>query len=213
MKRPDFEFGCECGYRICCGCGTPWYPMEVLPSDGDKGDYDYDCPDCGRELSPLLHGKLTSASFADEAAFSAALVIHNSGNGMGRNVAQYYLGNTWIMNAYECVGSIFSGIEVSYLIDYTTPDGMYLLPKREEGVEYDETCVFGEIPASDLPEKCKPFDCGYGGPWGLWTSDEPSAMKAAFKMWQRKMLAEERKQKEDEMKAGACETAGPTAPR
>lgn len=187
MKREDFDFDCECGYRVCCGCGTPWYPMEAIPSD-DERDY-YDCPECGRELSPLFHGKITADSFSDHNEFGAAIVIHNSPNGMGRNVAQYYLGDTWVMNAYERFGSIWSGLSVSYMFGYTLPDGRNLIPEMVEGVEYDETCVFGQIAESDIPEKCHPFDCGYGGTWCLSTNDEDAAMKAAFEMWKRDMTA------------------------
>ena len=122
--------------------------------------------------------------------FIDALTIDNRPNSASRNVAQYYIGEgkdrEWIMNAYESFGGILSGLKVWYLIDFVVKSGRYIIPEKTEGVEYDENCVFGEIPPEDIPEGCYPYDCGYGGAWALSTKDDGAADRAAFEMFRRR---------------------------
>lgn len=123
--------------------------------------------------------------FENAEAFYDALYLENRGQGMGRNVCQYYLGETWIMNGYESFGGILSGINVWYLLPYRNKEGLGIFPKKHADVEYDETAIFGRVPENDT-FGCTPFDCGYGDCWSLETSDESIAHAAAFEMWKRR---------------------------
>jgi len=117
--------------------------------------------------------------------FSDAIQIKNVSSGGGRNVAQYYLGDDWVMNAYETSRGFLNPLSVSYLIPYVLKDGRYLIPEKTEDVSYDDTCIFGDIQKDDIPSGCKPFDCGYGDGWALTCCDDDMAMSAAFEMWKR----------------------------
>jgi hypothetical protein len=132
----------------------------------------------------------TAEMFADAKQFSEAIVIKNCPQGHGRNVAEYNLGEEWIMNAYESIGGPFTGIEVRYMLEYVLPDGRYLIPEKHDDTVYDETCVFGKIDVKDIPNGCRPFDCGYGGAWCLFTENDDDAIEAAFLMWKRRKSAE-----------------------
>jgi len=117
--------------------------------------------------------------------FSDAILITNNLQGNGINVAQYYMGEDWVMNAYERFGSIMKGISVSYMIPYFLSDGRILIAEKDESVTYDDTCIFGEISKEDLPVGCDPFDCGYGDGWCLTSENDDNALAAAFEMWKR----------------------------
>lgn len=122
--------------------------------------------------------------------FIGAVFIENHNNGFGRNVACWYIGTAedreWILNAYESFGGILDGISVHYLLDYVRENGSFIIPEKLDDVTYDENCIFGEIPVEDIPKGCSPFDCGYGGSWGLMAKDQECAELAAFEMFKRK---------------------------
>lgn len=122
--------------------------------------------------------------------FLNEIVIENHANGQAQNIASWYIGEgegrEWVLNAYESFHGFLRGLEIWHLMDYVRTDGKHLIPEAVEGVDYDENCIFGNIPKDDIPNGCKPYDCGYGGTWGLSSEEQECAEVAAFEMFKRK---------------------------
>lgn len=137
-----------------------------------------------------------------------AVEVKYSPQGSYAEVATYSYKEDWLFNEYTRAGSLLAPLVRWYLLPYYNPDGRIIVPTESKAadVDYPDDMLFGDIPTDDIPEGCKPFDCGYGDGWCLAVSNpeaetstseairaqqqqcehnEQLVFEVAYKMWLR----------------------------